>query len=229
MNLFGKIAVCFVSGLALNTGLSADNPGSPNNPYVPIVDRNIFGLNPPQVVAPTAPEPPSNITLNGIMTIFGTPQALLKVAVPPRPPEPAKEESLILGEGERQDDIEVTHIDEKAGLVTFNNHGVVQEIPLVKAPPITTPTPVVMNSSFAPPGGYRGPGDGNSPGQVPNVGNSSSPPAQPQPSPEEQMIMIAAQHAKAQQEGDPTAQIFPPTPLDDAAGVTPPPDSSPAP
>ena len=215
MNLFGKIAVCFVGSLALNTGLGADTP------YVPIVERNIFGLNPPQVVAPTAPEPPSTITLNGIMTIFGTPQALLKVAVPPRPPEPAKEESLILGEGERQDDIEVTHIDQKAGVVTFNNHGVVQEIPLVKAPPITTPTPVVMNSSFAPPG--------NGPGQSPNMGNSSSPPAQPQLSPEEQMIMIAAQHAKAQQAGDPMARIFPPTPLDQAAGITPPSDSSPTP
>jgi hypothetical protein len=251
---FGKIVVCFLGGLVLNTGLGADNP------YVPIVDRNIFGLNPPQVVAPTAPpEPPSTITPNGIMTIFGTPQVLFKVAVPPRPPEPAKEVSCILGEGERQDDIEVTHIDQAAGVVTFNNHGVVQEIPLVKAPPITTPTPVVMNSGFVPPGaaygGYRGPGDGNSlppgngPDQSSNMGNNSgnfegnngnasganyganpgSAPATPQLSPEEQMIMIAAQHAKAQQEGDPIARIFPPTPLDDAAGVAPPSDSTPSP
>ena len=239
-----------MSGLVFNAGLCANSQVSPNNPYVPIVERNIFGLNPPQVVAPVAPEPPSTITPNGIMTIFGTRQVLFKVAIPPRPPEPAKEVSCILSEGQRQDDIEVTHIDEKAGVVTFNNHGVVQEIPLVKAPPITTPTPVVMNSSFgapgAPFGGYRGPGGGNStpfgngPGQNPggNSGNSSganygsnpgSPPAQPQFTPEQQMVMIAAQHAKAQQEGDPAAKIFPPTALDEAAGITPPPDSAPSP
>jgi hypothetical protein len=35
------------------------------------------------------------------------------------------------------------------------------------------------------------------------------------------MILIAAQHAQAQQAGDPIAKIFPPTELDDAAGVVP--------
>lgn len=243
-----------------NTGLYADNRVSANNPFEPIAVRNIFGLNPPQAPAPVDTSPPATITPNGIMTIFGgTPQVLFKVAVPPRPPEPATDKSYILSEGQRQDDIEVTHIDQAAGVVTFNNHGVVQEIPLVKAPPITTPTPVVMNSGFVPPGapygGYRGPGDGtslppgNGPDQGSNMGNNSgnfggntgnasganyganpgSAPATPQLSPEEQMIMIAAQHAKAQQEGDPIARIFPPTPLDDAAGVAPPSDSTPSP
>jgi hypothetical protein len=41
--------------------------------------------------------------------------------------------------------------------------------------------------------------------------------------PEVQMIMIAAQHAKAQQAGDPIAAIFPPTEIDAEAGVVPPP------
>ncbi len=242
MNCFRKIAVCLASGLVLNTGLGADNHVSPNNPYVPIVVRNIFGLNPPQAVIPTDTQPPSNITPNGIMTIFGTTQVLFKVAVPPRPPEPATEKSYILSDGQRQDDIEVTHIDEKAGIVTFNNHGVVQRIPLVKAPPITTPTPVVMNSSFvapvAAPNSYNGGGGGggnfarfgNRSGQNPGMGNNSGNSGsassgstggtpRPQFSPEEQMIMIAAQHAQAQQNGDPIAKIFPPTPLDEAAGV----------
>jgi len=232
-------------GLVLmNTGLYADNRVSPNNPFEPIAVRNIFGLNPPQAPAPVDTTPPATITPNGIMTIFGgTPQVLFKVAVPPRPPEPATDKSYILSEGQRQDDIEVTHIDEKAGIVTFNNHGVVQEIPLVKAAPITTPTPVVMNSAFtapgAAPGGFGGPGGiggpgspgggnyaryGNNPGQNGNpggnAGNSGGPPRQ-QFSPEEQMIMIAAQHAQAQQAGDPIAKIFPPTELDQAAGVVP--------
>ncbi len=277
MKRIAKIAVCFASGLALNTGLCADNGLPPNNPYAPIVARNIFGLNPPQANGPpTAPEPPSKITPDGIMTIFGTPQVLFNVAVPPRPPTPATEKSYILSEGQRQDDIEVVHIDEKGSIVTFNNHGVVQEIPLVKAPPITTPTPVVpvvMNSGLAAPpgvpGGFNGPRAGNfprfgsRPGQNNNVGNnggnfgnntgnlsgnnpggnlgstgygsastgatgSSGAATQPPLSPEEQMIMIAAQHAQAQKEGNPMAAIFPPTPLDQAAGVVTP-NAPPAP
>ena len=183
MKHFAKIAVCLLSGLVLNASLGADNP------YAPIAARNIFGLNPPQAITPTAPEPPSKITLNGIMDIFGTDQALFYVDVPPRPPTPAKQKSYILSEGQRQDDIEVTHIDVKKNVVTFNNHGVVQELPLVKAAPITTPTPVVMNpggpamnAGFAARGGPGGPGGpggvmpprfGNNPGQNRNMGNSS--------------------------------------------------------
>lgn len=178
MKHFAKLAVCLVSGLVLNTGLGADSP------YAPIAVRNIFGLNPPQAITPTAPEPPSKITLNGIMTIFGTTQALFYVDVPPRPPLPATQKSYILSEGQRQDDIEVTRIDEKKNVVTFNNHGVVQELPLVKAGPISTPTPVVMNpamnAGFAArgmaPGGSGG-GNlarfGNNPGLNRNMGNNS--------------------------------------------------------
>ena len=236
MKRLAKIAMVLAGGLVwLNTGLYADNRVSSNSPFEPIAVRNIFGLNPPQAPAPVNTSPPATITPNGIMTIFGgTPQVLFKVAVPPRPPEPATDKSYILSEGQRQDDIEVTHIDKKAGIVTFNNHGVVQEIPLVKAPPISTPTPVVMNSAFtapgAAPGGFGGPGVenstryGNNPGPNGspggNVGNSGGPPRQ-QISPEEQMILIAAQHAQAQQAGDPIAKIFPPTELDGAAGVVP--------
>ncbi len=248
MKRFGKIAVCLAGGLVWHTGLYADNRVSPNNPYGPIAARNVFDLNPAQPIDTTPPAPPSNITPDGIMTIFGgTPQVLFKVLVPPRPPEPAMEKSYILSEGQRQDDIEVTHIDVRAGVVTFNNHGVVQAIPLVKAPPITTPTPVVMNSGFsATPGaagGFGGPGGGNgnfarfgnNPAQNRAMGNNAansanpafgntgagatSQSAQPQLSVEEQMIMIAAQHAQAQQAGDPIAKIFPPTDLDQAAGV----------
>ena len=183
MKHFAKIAVGLLSGLVLNASRGADNP------YAPIAARNIFGLNPPQAIASTAPAPPSKITLNGIMTIFGTAQALFYVDVPPRPPTPAKQKSYILSEGQRQDDIEVTHIDDKKNVVTFNNHGVVQEIPLVKAAPITTPTPVVMNpggpamnAGFAARGGPGGPGGpggvmpprfGNNPGQIRNPGMNS--------------------------------------------------------
>jgi hypothetical protein len=244
MKRLGIIAVCLAGGLVLNTAFGAGNP------YAPIAERNIFGLNPPQPQNIAAPEPPSKITLNGITTIFGSAQALFYVDVPPRPPVPATQKSYILTEGQRQDDIEVTHIDMAKSVVTFNNHGVVQQLPLVKAGPISTPTPVVMNSGFnapgAAPGGYgnnaNGGGNvarfgnrmGQNQNQNPNAGNNGNNPGGPgfgntggstamqnqqRLSPEEQMILIAAQHAQLQQAGDPVANIFPPTDLDKDAGV----------
>lgn len=249
MKCVGKIAIFFVSGLVLNTGLCASR-GPSSNPYELIVTRNVFGLNPPRAIntTPAPPRPPSKITPDGIMTIFGTPQVLFKVAVPPRPPKPATDKSYILSEGQQQDDIEVKHIDVKNGIVTFSNHGIVQEIPLVKAGPISTPTPVVMRTGSTPPGmlrhiplrGGNTPNLGGRFGQNRNFGSTAgngnttpgnyggSPvnstgagPAQPPLSPEEQMIMIAAQHAEYQKEGNPLAKIMPPTPLDEAAGVIP--------
>ena len=107
-----------------------------DNPYKSIVARNMFGLvpiptNPP--VDPASLVPPPKITPNGIMTIFGRLQVLFKVAGEAKPGVPAKDESYVLSEGDRQDDIEVQKIDEKAAIITFNNHGVIQELPLVAA------------------------------------------------------------------------------------------------
>lgn len=247
MNRFGKIAVWLASGLVLKAGLCVSLGALSSSPYEPIVTRNIFNLNPLQATAPPTPEPPVKITPDGIMTIFGTRQVLFYADIPPRPPQPATQKSYILSEGQQQDDIEVTHIDERNSVVTFNNHGVIQEIPLVKAPPITTPTPVVMSPGGPPPAvafrGFRPPGGAtrfdNSPGQnnagnaggnwngnnpgasVGNAGSTTAGQNGQRLTPEEQMIMIAAQHAEAQQRGDPIANIYPPTDLDEAAGVAP--------
>jgi hypothetical protein len=150
MKRIGKIAVCLAVGMALNASLSAAEAMSPNNPYAPIVARNVFGLNPPKPADTTLndTEPPPKITPNGIMTIFGNRQVLFKVSIPARRGIPAKENDYILSEGQRQDDIEVTSIDEKSGVVTFNNHGVVQEIPLTVATAISTP---VADNQIPPP------------------------------------------------------------------------------
>jgi hypothetical protein len=174
MNRFGKIAVWMASAVALNASLCLCRGVLSNNPYEPIVTRNVFDINPPQAnAAPPPAEPPSKITPDGIMTIFGSKQVLFYVDVPPHPPQPATQKSYILSEGQQQDDIEVTRIDDKNGVVTFNNHGVMQEIPLVKAGPITTPTPVVMNTSFAPPApNYGFNGGGNAPGTANRFGQS---------------------------------------------------------
>ncbi len=143
MKRLGKIVVCLASGLVLNAGARADDHMLSNNPYAPIVVRNIFGLNPPLPTDADQPaEPPPKITPNGIMSIFGQLQVLFKVAGTAKPGQPAKDDSYILSEGQRQEEIEVIHIDEKAGLVTFNNHGTVQEIPLVKANALALNTPM---------------------------------------------------------------------------------------
>ena len=255
-----KIAICLASGLVLNAGARADDGVLPNNPYAPIVVRNVFGLNPVPTNDPTATptDPPPKITPNGIMSIFGKWQVLFKVAGTPKPGQPAKDESYILSEGQRQDEIEVIQIDEKANLVTFNNHGTVQELPLVKANAAAGGTPTtglgrlgVPTQNFTAPSGdnsargrmgggpaaarNRSRGDGSTLTTVPTRGGytgqsgQSGQPSQNTMTPEENMIMVAAQHLKAQQEGHPAAPIFPPTPFDQEAGIPPniPPPPSP--
>lgn len=135
MKRVGKFCICLAGVLALNAGLRADGLVSPDNPYAPIVTRNVFDINPPPPVDPSTlnAEPPPKITPNGTMSVFGRVQVLFKVSIPAKPGQPAKDESYMLGEGQAQDDIEVTKIYEKAGLVTFNNHGTVQQLALVSA------------------------------------------------------------------------------------------------
>ena len=118
-----------------------------DNPYAAIVSRNAFGLVPIPTNPPVDPTPkvaPPKITPNGIMDIFGNLQALFKAPLPAKPGQPPHDESYVLSVGESQDDIEVTKIDKVAGTITFNNHGEVQELPLVTG---------VATSSAAPAGG----------------------------------------------------------------------------
>jgi hypothetical protein len=136
-----------------------------DNPYTPIVTRNIFGLVPIPVGPPpetTPATPPPKITPNGIMTIFGKLQALFKVAGVTKPGQPPKEESYVLGEGERQDDIEVQKIDEKSATITFNNHGKIEELPLIAGTAV---------------GGESAPAGLGAPGLVPPPRPGIAPPA----------------------------------------------------
>jgi hypothetical protein len=183
-------------------------------------------------------------------------QVLFKVAGTAKPGQPAKDESYILSEGQRQDEIEVVQIDEKASLVTFNNHGTVQELPLVKANAPVASTPMAAQGRQFPipnipapngenngrisnrlgggPGAARnrGRGDDSPLTSVPPhglgggmnsgssfntklAGTSSGVQQQPQNTmtPEAQVIMMEAQRAQWQQEGNPAHAIIPPTPL----------------
>ena len=242
MKPVGKIAVGFAVGVALCAITRADN-----DPYGSIVRRNIFALNAPVIPNPNqnAPPPPT-ITATGIMTIFGATQVLYKVTGNTEPRQsPAKEQSYILSVGERQDDIEVVKIDEEGEIVTFNNHGVTQLIPLTKGSSQSGPMPTLPNFQPGVPTALSGGGYG---GAVPNLifggargamqafGNNGNgtgvnaapawgPPPPPNTaqqsalSPEGQIIMIAAQKAQAKSAGNPIWKIYPPTELDEDAGT----------
>jgi hypothetical protein len=171
MNRSGRFTVCLLGGLALTAGVHADDVFSAAGPYATVVARNIFGLNPPQPIDPKSQniDPPPKITPNGIMTIFGEVQVLFKVAGSPKPGgPPPTDESYILSEGQRQDDIEVVKIDEKSNIVTFNNHGETQQLPLVVTQPGSTPSP----ATAGPKGGAGAPGGRFNPGLV-NPGGGS--------------------------------------------------------
>jgi hypothetical protein len=132
MKSFGKIAAAVAGGLALNLSAHAEDLALNDNPYVPIVTRNVFNLNP--VIAnpeSSQPTPAIKITANGIMSIFGRLQVLFKTS---GGAAGSKEQSYILSEGQRQDDITVLKISESAGIVKFDNHGIVQDLALTKAP-----------------------------------------------------------------------------------------------
>jgi hypothetical protein len=116
--------------------------------YQAISNRNVFGLKPAPKVDPPAPVPAPlpKLILTGITTILGNKLVLMKALPPTNAPGPAaKEESLILTEGQRQGNVEVLSIDEKAGSVRVNNSGTVVTLTFEKDGaklPSTPPPPV---------------------------------------------------------------------------------------
>ncbi len=241
----------FILGLlaagALCAASTRADAESAQNPYTPIVTRNVFALvpiptNPPVDLTPEVPPP--KITPNGIMTLFGKLQVLFKVAGVAHPGQPPKDESYVMSEGDRQDDIEVQSIDEKAAMITFDNHGVIQKLALATgtassgavvtagsrlgmplpgvAPAANGGTPVGFGGRF---GRARTlPSDSNPAPSNPSAGDApvnsriynpgaSSVPQDEQLSPEQRVILIEAQRMKYQQEGNPMANLLPPTPI----------------
>ncbi len=119
------------------TPLLALTPAPVENPYEPIVTRNMFGLVPipsvdPASLVPATPVP--KITPNGIMTIFGKVLGVVQACAEatPQAGQPAKERSYTMCEGDRQDEITVQKIDEQAASITFDNHGTIQTLELSK-------------------------------------------------------------------------------------------------
>jgi hypothetical protein len=162
-----KTLACLLCSLAL-CGAATAVAISSENPYQMVVERNVFALKPP---APPPPDPASikppapKVILNGIITLLGNKRALLKMTPPAAKGEQAKEQSYVLTEGQRDGDLEVIKIDEKAGMVTVNDFGTVTNITFdtnvtktASAPPGTPAAagaipPPVMPATFTPPGG----------------------------------------------------------------------------
>jgi hypothetical protein len=228
-----SIAVIFSTLLCLS--LRADD----SSPYVSIVARNIFSLVPMPTNNPaeqTQPDPPAKITPNGIMTLFGQLQVLFKVATPPKPGQPPQDQSYVMSEGDRQDGIAVTKIDGQAGMITFDNHGVIQKLGLTAATDVSTPA--------APPGGSMAPGmrrfggrlgqprnpnnpfggNGNNPGSYNSPSANNSMPASAMPSyqanqisPEAQALLIEKNRIDTQEQVN--QGLMPPLP---PTAITPP-------
>ncbi len=244
MKTSGTFIACLLLAGGLTLPVLAAEPVAADHPYTTIASRNAFALVPIPVAPPvdlTPPaDPPPKITPNGIMTLFGRLQVLFKVAAKPLPGQPAKDESYVMIEGERQDEIEVVKIDGKAGMVTFNNHGQVQQLALV-AGTASSPAAAAGAGAVGQPGMSSRFPMPTTPGAVsPGIGGnnfsrfsrhgrggdsgggspSAAVPAVPAGantaevlSPEAQIIMMEKQRADFLDRGNPAAAIIPPTPI----------------
>jgi hypothetical protein len=167
-----KVLICLVGGGLLLCGVgyaatpdpepsdestNTDSTSASANPYQAIVERNVFGLKPP----PPPPDPESQkppmpkITLTGISTLLGNKRAFLKTPAPPaKPGEPPKSEQFyMLTEGQRDGEMEVIEIDEKAGAVKVKYAGTIVPLDFVNnGAKLVNPPPVVPG-----PGGIPSP------------------------------------------------------------------------
>ena len=124
-------------------------PDSSRDRYDGIADRNVFNLHAPaprddaDALKPKTQIP--KLTLNGITTILG--RKMTVITVPPTKPG-APTTSVMLAEGQAQDEIEVRQIDEKTGVVKVTNHGEEQTLDFEHdgekpaSPPPNTATPL---------------------------------------------------------------------------------------
>lgn len=225
------------------------NPAAPaldsSRPYGGIVDRNVFNLHPPPPPVDPSELAKKNVqipklTLNGITTILG--KKIVFLTVPATKPG-TTQETLMLAEGEAEEEVEVKQIDEKAGVVKVVNHGENQTLdfdhdgtkplppganpampvtipPIPGTPPpnvIPQPAPSMMRplrtiqprtTSFS--GGSMNNGAYGG-GMVETGVSSETAQTQPALTPEQQVEIIEAQRMNALQQGDPIANLLPPT------------------
>lgn len=117
-----------------------------NNPYQAIVERNPFNLRPvpPPVVETnqTATAPPVKVVLTGITSMFGpnSERAFLEMTEQEPGKAGATPKRAMLGEGDREGDIEVLSINIEQNIVKIRNGGVESELTFEVSKP-GSPTP----------------------------------------------------------------------------------------
>jgi len=235
----GKAGIRVLTGTLLSAStIVLTSFSAVENPYSAIIERNVFNLHaPPPPINPAdliKKTPPPKITLTGITTILGQKKTFLTYPAtkPNTPPN-----SVMLAEGQAQDEIEVKSIDEKAGIVQVVNHGEPQTLdfehdgakpsgPMPGVPsPMSFPAPIPA----PPPNGVQpmqNPGNVIRPlrslqsqsrnGNEGAIGAASGMNAAQQQNnitPEEQTALIELQRYQAIQNNDPIKDLLPPTAL----------------
>jgi len=104
------------------------------HPYTGIVDRNIFGLKPPPppVVETNQVQvtPAAKVVLTGITSMFGpqSKRAFFEITEQEPGKQPVTPKRPILGEGDREGDIEVLAIDIEQNIVRIRNRSIESEL-----------------------------------------------------------------------------------------------------
>lgn len=250
-----KTTICVLATVLSGAGAHAITSDAPNtrktadtsageaaraeSPYQGIVDRNVFNVHPAAPVDTSAADAARKkqqipkLTLNGFTTILG--QKLVFLTEPPTKPG-TPPQTLMLAEGQAQDEVEAKQIDVDAGVVKVVNHGEEQTLdfdhdgtkpapasgnsatplmipPVPGAPPPNVIRPLRSLRSF--PRMPNNPYGGNSPStsstdnpsSVTTIGGENHQPL----TPDQQTMMIEAQRVQAIQNNDPIATILPPT------------------
>jgi len=158
--LRGDCSLLLLLTAALVFLCATDTRGSTaSNPYSGIVERNTFGLKPPVNPADLVKPPPpvvADIKIEGFSTILGRKQVMLNVKVPAKPPEPARNQSLLFVEGQREGEVEVVEIHPAEETVKVNNAGNLLALNLKDHGQKPTPGAAVPAAPGLPPGRLPG-------------------------------------------------------------------------
>jgi len=163
-----------LGGLLLATAAWGDVTAPGDNAYHVVVERNAFGLKPPQVLPPVTNTPPAqkvDVKFTGITSDKSGKKAWLVVPPPPnnRTQNP---QYLSMREGETQGDIQVLEIDDKENTVKIVNAGTTSVLTF-KENGFTTATAAAMPGNPLMPQGA--PGALPMPGVLPTAGGLSAP------------------------------------------------------
>ena len=208
--------------------------------YQQIPERNVFGLKAAPVIQPptNAPNIPKLIP-QGVTTILGNRLAIFKAQYAAKPPDAAKEVTMMLAERQSEGGIEVLQIDASTGSIKFNNQGTIMLLTLEKdgaklpATPVAAaapqpgvnavPAPMQAALPAPPPNGILHPtntGLRSIPGRqvavpaMPTPGQATPVTNQPALTPEEQAVLLEVERERTKtQVQNGTLPPLPPTPL----------------